>query len=70
MLFSAIELIQLALPHLETTKGNVVNISSVASSRPIPELIYYGSLKAALDHFTRTYALQLAPKGIRVNAIK
>ncbi|KAH9495433.1 hypothetical protein Btru_015098 [Bulinus truncatus] len=58
-----------AIPHLEKTKGCVINVSSIGSSMMYPEEIIYGMSKAAVDHMTRTFALSLAPKGIRVNAI-
>lgn len=62
-------LTQLCVPHLEATKGNIVNISSIASLKPLPGLTGYCTAKAALDQFTKCCALDLAPKSIRVNAI-
>ncbi|CAG5132764.1 unnamed protein product [Candidula unifasciata] len=62
-------LIQKAVPHLEKTKGNVVNISSIASSVIIPSAPTYSLTKAALDHLTRCLAVDLGSKGIRVNAV-
>jgi len=59
----------LAVPHLEKTKGNIVNISSVAGMKSLPATLSYGMSKAALDQFTKCVALDLAPKGIRVNSI-
>ncbi|KAJ2943007.1 hypothetical protein O0L34_g15198 [Tuta absoluta] len=68
---AVINLTTLSAPHLAATKGNIINISSVASkttpSRP-DFLAYYVS-KAALDHFTRGAALELSSSGIRVNSI-
>lgn len=58
-------LTQLAVPHLIATKGNVVNVSSLAGMRPFPGSIAYCVSKAALDHFTRCAALDLAAKGIQ-----
>uniref|UniRef100_A0A915DQ96 Uncharacterized protein n=1 Tax=Ditylenchus dipsaci TaxID=166011 RepID=A0A915DQ96_9BILA len=66
---SAIEMTLLAIPHLEKTKGNVVNVSSVSSVRSFAPVTYYSALKAALDHFTRNYAHKYGPKGIRFNTI-
>ncbi|XP_070173014.1 uncharacterized oxidoreductase TM_0325-like isoform X2 [Littorina saxatilis] len=60
---------QAAMPHLRKTSGSIINISSVAGMRPFTEAAAYGVSKAALDHFTRTLALELAPSGVRVNAI-
>lgn len=66
---AVIQLTQLAVPHLEKTRGNIVNISSICSTCAYPALAFYGSLKAALDHMTRHDALMYGPKGIRVNAL-
>lgn len=62
-------LTSLAVPHLEKTKGNIVNVSSIAGIKSFAGHISYGVSKAALDQFTKCAALDLAPKGIRVNAI-
>ncbi|XP_059162066.1 uncharacterized oxidoreductase TM_0325-like [Physella acuta] len=62
-------LIQESIPHLEKTKGCIVNVSSIGALVPFPDEIIYGMSKAALDYMTRTLALGLAPKGIRVNSI-
>ncbi|HEV7699541.1 MAG TPA: glucose 1-dehydrogenase [Pyrinomonadaceae bacterium] len=56
-------------PHLAETRGNIVNVSSVAGTRVFPNLLAYCVSKAALDQFTRCTALELAPKRIRVNAV-
>lgn len=62
-------LTQLAVPYLIASKGNVVNVSSAASLRPMKNNLAYSMSKSALDHFTRCAALELASKGVRVNAI-
>ena len=62
-------LIQAAIPALTATRGAVVNVSSVAGLRAFPNLLVYCVSKAALDQLTRCAALDLAPKGIRVNAV-
>lgn len=67
---SILELTKLAVPHLEKTKGNVINISSIAGTLATKRHTIYAMSKAAVDHFTRCAALELAPKGIRVNGIK
>lgn len=66
---SVIQLTKLAVPHLERTKGNIVNISSVAGLRPVTGVLAYCVSKAGLDQFTKCAALELAPKGIRVNSM-
>lgn len=58
-----------ALPHLAATKGTIVNISSTFGHRPAADLSHYAASKAALEQLTRCWALELAPKGIRVNAV-
>jgi NAD(P)-dependent dehydrogenase (short-subunit alcohol dehydrogenase family) len=49
--------------------GSVINVASVEGLRGYPPDPVYGAYKAAVVHFTRCLALELAPRGIRVNAI-
>ncbi|HMJ25911.1 MAG TPA: glucose 1-dehydrogenase [Pyrinomonadaceae bacterium] len=63
------QLMQLASPHLIETKGNIVNVSSVTGLRSFPGVLAYCVSKAAVDQLTRCAALELAPKGVRVNAV-
>ena len=58
-----------AAPALIERKGAVVNLSSVAGPRPYPGLLAYCVSKAAVDQLTRCMALDLAPRGVRVNAV-
>ncbi len=62
-------LTQKCLPYLIETKGNIVNVSSVAGTRSFPNILAYGVSKAALDQLTRSSALELAAQGVRVNAV-
>jgi len=62
-------LMQQCVPHLAATKGNIVNVSSVAGTRSFPGVLAYCVSKAAVDQLTRCAALELASKGIRVNAV-
>lgn len=62
-------LMQLCAPYLIRTKGNVVNISSVTGLRSFPGVLAYCVSKAGLDQLTRCAALELAAKGVRVNAV-
>jgi NAD(P)-dependent dehydrogenase (short-subunit alcohol dehydrogenase family) len=62
-------LIQACIPGLTASRGAIVNVSSVAGLRAFPNLLVYCISKAALDQLTRCAALDLAPKGIRVNAV-
>jgi NAD(P)-dependent dehydrogenase (short-subunit alcohol dehydrogenase family) len=48
--------------------GNVVNITSVTGRTPSPGIGWYGVSKAAINHLTRTLAVELGPD-IRVNAV-
>ena len=66
---SVYHLTMLAVPHLEKTKGNIVNVSSVNGIRSFPGVLAYNVSKAALDQFTRCVALELAPKQVRVNSV-
>uniref|UniRef100_A0A0B7B1A6 Uncharacterized protein n=1 Tax=Arion vulgaris TaxID=1028688 RepID=A0A0B7B1A6_9EUPU len=62
-------IIQKAVPHLEKTKGSIVNVSSILSTMAVPCETVYSLSKAALDHLTRCLAVDLGAKGIRVNSI-
>lgn len=62
-------LTMLAVPELIKTKGNIVNVSSLAGIRSIPSHLIYSISKSALDQFTKCVALELAPKGVRVNSV-
>lgn len=66
---SVFVLSQKCVPHLEETKGNIINVSSVAGMRSFPNVLAYCVSKAAIDQLTRCSALELAPKGVRVNAV-
>jgi NAD(P)-dependent dehydrogenase (short-subunit alcohol dehydrogenase family) len=66
---SVFHLMKLAVPHLERTRGNIVNVSSVTGPRSFPGVLAYCVSKAGVDHLTRCAALELAPKGVRVNAV-
>jgi NAD(P)-dependent dehydrogenase (short-subunit alcohol dehydrogenase family) len=58
-----------ALPYLRTSRGMVINISSTFGQKAGAMLSHYGASKAAVEHLTRCWALELAPAGIRVNAV-
>lgn len=62
-------LMQQAVPHLAKGRGNIVNVSSVTGLRAFPNVLAYCVSKAGLDQLTRCAALELAPKGVRVNAV-
>ena len=55
---------------METAGGGVIiNISSMAAQYGIPKVIAYSASKSAIEGMTRAMAVELAPKGIRVNCI-
>lgn len=58
-----------ALPYLARTKGAIINVSSTYGHKPAANLSHYAASKAALEHLTRCWALELAPQGVRVNAV-
>jgi len=68
-LTSTFHLMNLCIPLLEKRKGSIVNVSSVTGLRSFPNILAYCVSKAGVDHLTRCAALELAPKGIRVNAV-
>lgn len=49
--------------------GSVINLSTISSMNPSPNSLFYSASKSAIDTITRELALELAGKGIRVNAI-
>lgn len=67
---SAMRLTQLASKWLEASSiKSIVNVSSIAGLRAYPGSLAYKLSKAAMDQLTRCSALELAPKGIRVNSV-
>ena len=49
--------------------GSIVNISSLAAHRALTRVVGYGAAKAAVENLTRWLAVELAPQGVRVNAV-
>lgn len=67
---SVVHLTHLAIRYLIESQGNIINISSVAALSIVsPEHFAYCTSKAALDHFTKSIALDLAAKGVRANCV-
>jgi NAD(P)-dependent dehydrogenase (short-subunit alcohol dehydrogenase family) len=62
-------LIQCALPYLIERRGAIVNVSSVTGIRAFPGILAYCASKAAVDQLTHCVALEVAGKGVRVNAV-
>ena len=67
---SAFRFIQAVAPGMcQRGSGSIVNIASIAGLRPQFHGMLYSMTKAALIMMTKSYALELGPKGVRVNAI-
>jgi NAD(P)-dependent dehydrogenase (short-subunit alcohol dehydrogenase family) len=62
-------LMRAAVPALTASRGAIVNVSSVTGLRAFPGVLAYCVSKAGLDQLTRCAALELAAKGVRVNAV-
>ena len=62
-------LIQALLPALRERRGCIINISSAISSNGLPNASLYAATKGAIDAFSRSLALELAPQNIRVNVV-
>ena len=58
-----------ALPLILQSKGTILNLSSTGATHPAANLSMYVGAKAAIENFTRAWAIELAPKGVRVNAL-
>ena len=57
-----------ALPHLPAG-SSIINTTSIQAYSPTEYLVHYAMTKAAINNFTKGLAQQLAPQGIRVNAV-
>jgi enoyl-[acyl-carrier protein] reductase III len=60
---------QHAVPLMDGRRGKIIGISSLGSRRVVPEYGAIGVSKAALEALTRSLAVELAPRGINVNAV-
>jgi NAD(P)-dependent dehydrogenase (short-subunit alcohol dehydrogenase family) len=67
-LYAMFWLCKKAIPHMEPG-SSIINTSSVQAVTPSPELLDYATTKAGIHNFTRGLGIQLAEKGIRVNAV-
>ena len=67
---SAFRLTRLVAPGMcERGSGSIINIVSVSGMRPQEHSMLYSMTKAALIMMTKSYAMELGPKGVRVNAV-
>src|SRR4030095_15142657 len=62
-------LMRAALPHLTARQGAGANVSSVNGLRSFPGVLAYCVSKSAVDQLTRCAAIELAPLGVRINAV-
>ncbi|HJZ75154.1 MAG TPA: glucose 1-dehydrogenase [Vicinamibacterales bacterium] len=62
-------LMRAAAPYLRARRGAIVNVSSVNGLRSFPGVLAYCVSKAGVDHLTRCAAIEMAPLGVRVNAV-
>lgn len=60
---------RVAIPHLVRTRGAVVNVASQLAFAAVGGFAAYCASKAAVVHLTRAMALELIPKGVRVNCV-
>ncbi len=60
---------QEAVKTFDGSGGSIINLSTIASTNPSPNTLVYSASKSAIDSITRELAIELAGKGIRVNAI-
>lgn len=58
-----------SIPHLVTSAGSIVNLSSDAGIQGVAGAAVYCASKGAVTNLTRALALELAPRGVRVNAV-
>lgn len=63
-----VHLLRACLPELRARRGSVVNVTSVGGALATPHRSFYGATKAAINHLTRSLAVELAPE-VRVNAV-
>ncbi|MFF7989578.1 SDR family NAD(P)-dependent oxidoreductase [Kitasatospora xanthocidica] len=68
-LIAPVMLGQAALPALSDSRGVIVNVSTAVGQRGWPSNAVYAASKAALETITRSWAVELAPRGIRVAAV-
>jgi NAD(P)-dependent dehydrogenase (short-subunit alcohol dehydrogenase family) len=64
-----VETTRAALPLLRASKGSIVNVASMVADRPFANMSVYSASKAAVLALTRARAKELAPDGVRVNAV-
>lgn len=66
---AVVQLTKLAVPHLIESNGNIINVSSGLATIAIPHAVAYAISKTMIEQFTKCLAMELGPKGVRVNCI-
>ncbi len=66
--YAAFWIIKAALPHLPAG-ATIINTASLEAWQPAPIRVDYASTKGAINNLSKAIALQVAPKGIRVNVV-
>jgi len=67
--FGPFEVSKAAIEPLTSSRGAIVNISSTFGHRPVADFGAYAASKAALEQLTRCWAIEMAPKGVRINSV-
>jgi len=67
--YGAVYMMQACYPHLQASRGSVINLGSVAGLRGDHGMMAYASAKEALRAMSRTAAREWGPQGIRVNVV-
>jgi NAD(P)-dependent dehydrogenase (short-subunit alcohol dehydrogenase family) len=68
-LMHSVRIVEAAMPHLEQSDAASITLISSVSGRDIDFTAAYGVMKGALVHYAHSLAYNLAPKGIRANAV-
>jgi NAD(P)-dependent dehydrogenase (short-subunit alcohol dehydrogenase family) len=69
-LFAAVRLDRVLVPGMvERGRGSIVHVTSIQRRNPLPTTLPYAAAKAALTNYSKALANELAPSGIRVNAV-
>jgi NAD(P)-dependent dehydrogenase (short-subunit alcohol dehydrogenase family) len=66
---SVTNFVRACVPHMPTTGGSIINLTSIEAHRAAPGFAIYAAMKTAVLSLTKTLALELGPKLVRVNCI-
>lgn len=66
---SVTSFIRLVVPHMPASGGAIVNVTSIEAHRAAPEFAIYAAMKAAVANLTKSLALELGDRRIRVNCV-